>query len=187
MTKNIQGWRAAPGVGWIVLAALAGAACSRDRDDDGGAAADPAMAAQFCAAYGACQPDQCGSPVCCDGRDCTPQCIAVATRFRADVVPSLRACLTCSGDSEPCVFAVEERSDDRTVDREFAQACVAAFACNPDPVPEGFPELCQYTGLFTADALEAAMPCFQEPCNTRARCIADALGCSTQSVTEFCV
>ena len=149
--------------------------------------ADVQAAGALCADLGACKPDSsCASDVCCDGRDCTSDCVAVAQRFRADLMAQLEGCFVSCGDEEECLFSVEAQNDDRPIDAAFAQACTAAFACGPEP-SEAYPELCAVTGLFTEAVLRAAMDCLAQDCNSRSRCLANATFCHPTSPNDFCL
>jgi hypothetical protein len=164
-----------------VMMLLAG--CS-STGSSGGPGLDAQAAAAFCADLGACNSEpSCNSGVCCDGRDCTSECVVVAKRLRADLMPQLEGCLASCGN-EDCPFLVEDQNDDRPIDAAFEQACMAAFAC--DQPPEGYPELCAATGLFTEEVLRAAMDCLAQGCN-QGRCLADATFCHRNSPNDFCL
>jgi hypothetical protein len=162
------------------IALLVAGCSSTGATDRSGADAQVAM--EFCAGVGQCNSESsCASGVCCDGRDCISDCVAVAQRFRADVMAQLEGCLVSCGDEEACVFAVEEANDDRPIDTAFEEACTAALACG-----DGYPELCAATGLFTETVLRAAMDCLSQDCDRRDRCLANATICHPNSPNDFC-
>ena len=147
--------------------------------------ADPQTAAALCADLGACKPDRsCGGGVCCDGRDCTSDCVAVASRFRAELMAQIEGCFATCGAGDECLFAVEAESDDRPIDAAFEQACSAALACDSD---SAYLELCAVTGLYTDAVLRAAMDCLTQDCSKRVRCLANATFCHPTSPNDFCL
>ena len=157
------------------------AGCSSTASDPSGADAQTAVA--FCSTYGACKPDtSCGGSVCCDGRDCTSDCVAVAKRFRAELMPQLEGCFASCGQEE-CAYAVEAESDDRPIDAAFEEACIPALACGPQSY---YATLCAFTGLYTEAVLRAAMDCLTLDCSKRPRCLSNATFCHPTAPNDFC-
>ena len=163
-----------------ILLVIAGCSSAASSDSSG---ADAQAAAEFCSDFGACTPDpSCGGSVCCDGRDCTSDCVAVARRFRAELIPQLEGCFAICGEEE-CVNALEAESDDRPIDAAFEQACTAGLACDPGSY---YTALCTLTGLYTEAVLRAAMDCLTQDCSQRDRCLANATFCHPTTPNDFC-
>jgi hypothetical protein len=151
---------------------------------------DPAAAAAaFCADLGACNKQageaSCASGLCFDGRDVVGDCVAVASRFRPELMPAIDACLaTCGNDIEFCLIAVEAENDDRAIDATFTKACNDAFSCGEIPAPDA---LCNLTGLWTEATLRQAMLCVSGDCDKLERCISTALACQSSAQSDYCL